>query len=686
MKIVSLFITLLLLNSSLLFAQIGINPDGSAPDESAALDIAYTTRGFLPPRMTHEELDAISNPADGLVVYCNDCGPDGLGALSMFMAGKWYTLSANCLNPLAPVAGNHVPSPTQIVWKWNPVSYATGYRWNTVNDYGSATDMGTDILKTETGLIYGTSYTRYAWAYNVCGYSTPLTMSQLTISFTCTDSITINHLAGFVAPVTKTVTYGTVTSIPGETSKCWITSNLGSDHQATTANDATEASAGWYWQFNRMQGYKHDGTTRTPNSTWITSIDENSDWLAANDPCTLEFGNGWRLPTSTEWTNVDAGGSWTYWAGPWNSDLKLHKAGSLTGSDGSINDRGYFGNYLSNSQYNNTFGWYFFFASDICGVYSNREKVYAFSSRCLRAGSITPIVTTASVTNITQSTATGGGDVTGEGDAPVTARGVCWSTSTMPATADDHTNDGSGTGTFESSLTGLSSNTLYYVRAYATSSVGTSYGDEVSFSTLWACGDSITVNHIAGNIAPVSKTVTYGTVTNIPGETSKCWITSNLGSDHQATGPYDATEASAGWYWQFNRQQGYKHDGTNRIPSSTWITSIDENSGWLAANDPCNLELGNGWRLPTYIEWLNVDASGGWYWWPDPWNSALKIHASGGLSATNGSVNARGSAGFFWSSLQYSVTNGRYLDVTYDHCAMTDASKVNGFTIRCIRP
>ena len=61
-------------------------------------------------------------------------------------------------------------------------------------------------------------------------------------------------MAGTVAPVDKTVTYGTVTNIPGETSKCWITSNLGADHQATAVNDATEASAGWYWQFNRHTG------------------------------------------------------------------------------------------------------------------------------------------------------------------------------------------------------------------------------------------------------------------------------------------------------------------------------------------------------------------------------------------------------------------------------------------------
>ena len=137
----------------------------------------------------------------------------------------------------------------------------------------------------------------------------------------------VNHVAGTVAPVSKTVTYGTVTNIPGATTKCWITSNLGADHQATAVSDATEASAGWYWQFNRKQGYKHDGTTRTPNTAWITSINESSDWITANDPCTSELGSGWRLPTSTEWSNVDASGSWMDWFIPWISGLKLHAAG-----------------------------------------------------------------------------------------------------------------------------------------------------------------------------------------------------------------------------------------------------------------------------------------------------------------------------------------------------------------------
>jgi hypothetical protein len=240
---------------------------------------------------------------------------------------------------------------------------------------------------------------------------------------------------------------------------------------------------------------------------------------------------------------------------------------------------------------------------------------------------VLPAVTTTEITNVGLTTATGGGNVIFDGGAPLIARGVCWSTSANPTTVDYITTDGSGTGTFISALSGLMSNTTYYVRAYATNSVGTSYGGEMSFLTLYTCG-SININHGAGVVAPVTKTVTYGTVTNIPGEPTKCWITSNLGSDHQATAVDDATEASSGWYWQFNQKQGYKHDGTTRTPNSAWITSINENLDWITANDPCALELGSAWRIPTYTEWNNVDANGSWTDLNDAWNSGLKLHAA----------------------------------------------------------
>ena len=298
-------------------------------------------------------------------------------------------------------------------------------------------------------------------------------------------------------------------------------------------------------------------------------------------------------------------------------------------------------------------------------------------------------VSSASISDIAQVTATSGGDVTNNGGTAVTVRGVCWSTEANPSIADSHTTDGSGSGIFVSNITGLTAGTLYHVRAYATNSVGTAYGNDISFTTLVAftCGSSLTINHAAGDVAPVNKTVTYGTVTNIPGATTKCWITSNLGADHQATAVDDVTEASAGWFWQFNHKQGYKSDGSNVTPAWT-ITSISEYSDWLTANDPCSLELGSGWRLPTVSEWSNVDAAGNWTTWMGPWNSGLKLHAAGDLSSNDGLDYLRGVYGYYWSSAQNTNNGGYsgYVEYLYSgYSGLNQCGKAFGASIRCIK-
>jgi hypothetical protein len=95
-----------------------------------------------------------------------------------------------------------------------------------------------------------------------------------------------------------------------------------------------------------------------------------------------------------------------------------------------------------------------------------------------------PIVLTDAITNIAPPTATGGGSVaTGQNTPAITARGICWNTTGSPTIADDFTVDGSGFGSFTSTLTGLAGGTTYFVRAYATNTSGTYYGPQVSFTT-----------------------------------------------------------------------------------------------------------------------------------------------------------------------------------------------------------
>jgi hypothetical protein len=99
-------------------------------------------------------------------------------------------------------------------------------------------------------------------------------------------------------------------------------------------------------------------------------------------------------------------------------------------------------------------------------------------------GSCVPTVTTTAMSGIALTTATSGGNVTWDGGGTVTERGVCYSTSPNPTISGSKTIDGGGPGFFTSYLSALLPNTLYYVKAYATNSAGTGYGDQVSFTTM----------------------------------------------------------------------------------------------------------------------------------------------------------------------------------------------------------
>jgi pectin methylesterase-like acyl-CoA thioesterase len=106
---------------------------------------------------------------------------------------------------------------------------------------------------------------------------------------------------------------------------------------------------------------------------------------------------------------------------------------------------------------------------------------------------VPPTVTTSAASSVLVKSATSGGNVTGWGGAAVVARGVCWNTQGAPTTSDSKTVDGSGLGSFASALTGLSVGTKYFVRAYATNSVGTGYGGEISFTTQTPQRDTMVV-------------------------------------------------------------------------------------------------------------------------------------------------------------------------------------------------
>ena len=139
----------------------------------------------------------------------------------------------------------------------------------------------------------------------------------------------------------------------------------------------------------------------------------------------------------------------------------------------------------------------------------------------------TPTVTTASVSNVTCTTAICGGNVTDEGMTPVTARGVCWSTSTNPTINDSLTVDSLGLGNYTSLITGLQPNTHYYVRAYATNSSGTVYGTQRQFTTSLAT-PTVTTASVSGVTCTTATCGGNVSVEGVSPVTARgvCWSTS----------------------------------------------------------------------------------------------------------------------------------------------------------------
>jgi hypothetical protein len=95
-----------------------------------------------------------------------------------------------------------------------------------------------------------------------------------------------------------------------------------------------------------------------------------------------------------------------------------------------------------------------------------------------------PVLKTSDISAITKTTAVSGGSITSDGGAMISSRGVCWSITAAPTVSDNKTVEGTGIGSFTSSLTGLTSAAVYNVRAYATNSAGTAYGNTVTFTAL----------------------------------------------------------------------------------------------------------------------------------------------------------------------------------------------------------
>ncbi len=198
---------------------------------------------------------------------------------------------------------------------------------------------------------------------------------------------------------------------------------------------------------------------------------------------------------------------------------------------------------------------------------------------------IIPSVTTNVASSITQTTAICGGNVISDGGSPVTARGVCWSTTTNPTLSDSSTLDGTGTGEFISNLTGLTGNTQYYVRAYATNSIGTEYGNEITFTTAysWMCGDPVSYGD------KIYNTIIIGT---------QCWFKEDLNYGQMILGTSEQLDNG------IVEKYCYSND-TNLCNTYGALYQWDEMMEYDTANGGQGI-CPSGWHIPNKTEVLTL--------------------------------------------------------------------------------
>ena len=418
------------------------------------------------------------------------------------------------------------------------------------------------------------------------------------------------------------------------------------------------------------------------------------NWYAVNDPRGLAP-TGWHIPSNDEWGSLAttlggssfAGGAMksTYsWIAPNIGATNISGFCGLAGGEcglfflynatfcGASQSIGSNANFWSSTPAQDSSYAYF------CALYqftpefggAGAQKRIGYSVRCIR--DTTPILTTTPINSISSNSAASGGNITSDGGATVTARGVCWSTTANPIVSlATKTVNGVGTGTFTSNITGLASNTTYYLRAYATNSAGTAYGAQQTFTTI-------------------NDAVTIGT---------KAWATQNLSVATYRNGDIipqvtDATQwknlTTGAWCW-------YNND------SAAYSAAYGRLYNWYAVNDsrgiaPAGWHVASDGEVNTLISTLGGSSEAGGVMksttnWSAPNTGATNSSGFTGLPGgnRNGSSgafnNTIGFYGYWWAALDPSQPYAVVFYLSYNgrNIFIGGIGKTEGFSIRCIK-
>jgi uncharacterized protein (TIGR02145 family) len=291
-----------------------------------------------------------------------------------------------------------------------------------------------------------------------------------------------------------------------------------------------------------------------------------------------------------------------------------------------------------------------------------------------------PGLSTAPLANVTSVSADCGGVISSDGGDYISARGVCWDDKPDPTINASITSDGAGTGSFSSKMKGLTGGTSYYVRAYATNSAGTSYGNEFIFITP--------VTDVEGNIY---NTVTIG---------NQVWTTSNLKTTRlNDNSPIPRIEDNSPWSSLHTYAYcWYKNDeSSNKITYGALYNWYAVNTGKLCPY---------GWHVPDESEWVALTNYLGGEWvasgklkeqgtvhWESPNTGASNDYGFSALPGgyrtglSSGSFYTRTYYGWWWSSTEADSIGARARVMTYDASELVSGKglKKNGYSVRCIK-
>ena len=498
--------------------------------------------------------------------------------------------------------------------------------------------------------------------------------------------------------------------------QCWMAENLKTTKYKNGAPIDYPGPDNNAWQSNPNGAYAwYDN-----DISWKDDYGALYNWHAVMNPNKL-CPAGWHVPSRDEWTVLIDFLGGEYAAGgkmkSTRTDPDPHPRwdspnvgatdeagwsglpGGYRSSQGNFYELGPTGVWWTSTEIGGGLAWSQFIVNTDYSIIFNNDfsKWYGLNVRCVweeDPQTTLPTVITAQVHDITETSAFSGGNVTDDGYADVTARGVVWATYENPTIENNEgiTSNGTGTGEYVSYLDGLTPGTEYFVRAYATNEAGTAYGDQEFFVTLSPGCGSYTVTDADGN---VYNTVLIG---------SQCWMAENLETTHYRNGEpidYPGDDNMAWWNNTAGAYAWYENDiawkdlygalynfhavqNANGLCPTGWHVPAD--SEWTVLSDYLGGEAVAGGKLKSTRtdpdphprwEYPNIGATNESNWTGYP----------GGIRDYMGYFGEMGVWGRFWSSTEAGFDAAWSRSLIYESQEISRNSDIfpgYGLSIRCV--